>query len=268
MKNAIETFIQRYRDALDAGNPDAQVWLGVDRTLQRWESADALERMLWTNRPLFDAAHLPESVWPKLAQSLDLVEGENGVDRLAEFIRNNRSEFDLEAAPDRVWRQVEAELGSFSVPPMRVSVVPWRKQLLGVAAGFALLISGIGIGLWYSSHLESRQNGLAMSAISSEYAELESYYQRDIATKQLKLATFTGNQSTEVHEDLDQMDQVLEELRKELGDVPPANREQIVRAMIENYKAKSAILQRVLERLEVSKNETNNSEKKHEIENI
>ena len=66
---------------------------------------------------------------------------------------------------------------------------------------------------------------------------------------------------------MQQIDLAMQELRAELTDVPPGNREQVVRAMIENYKAKTAILQRVLERLEPTKTDQNDK-KYHETKHI
>ena len=107
-----------------------------------------------------------------------------------------------------------------------------------------------------------------MADVSPEYAELERHYEHDITDKKEKLATFTGSQSADVLQDLDQLDRIMEELRRELADVPPGNRQQVVRAMIENYKAKTAILQRVLEHLDIKQNEGNNSKLSNEIKNI
>jgi hypothetical protein len=107
-----------------------------------------------------------------------------------------------------------------------------------------------------------------MSDVSGEYKELEQFYQRDITVKREKLATFTGSQPAEVGEDLEHLDEIMAELRRDLADVPPGNREQVIRAMIENYKAKMAILQRVLERLEQSNNGGDNSKKSNGIKNI
>jgi hypothetical protein len=56
------------------------------------------------------------------------------------------------------------------------------------------------------------------------------------------------------------------ELRGELANVPPGNREQVVRAMIDNYKAKAAILERVLERLEKAQHP--DAERQPSVENL
>lgn len=65
---------------------------------------------------------------------------------------------------------------------------------------------------------------MAMSDVSNEYAELENYYRRDIAGKQQKLASFTGSQPAEVHEDMEQLDGVMSELQQELNVPATANR--------------------------------------------
>ena len=64
-----------------------------------------------------------------------------------------------------------------------------------------------------------------------------------------------GSQSADVNVDLQQLDNIMTELKNEMANVPPGNREQVVRAMIENYKAKTSILQRVLERMEPTQQE-------------
>ena len=117
------------------------------------------------------------------------------------------------------------------------------------AAAIALLIVGAGLGLWYAGQQNTQNNGMTLGQVSVEYAELEHYYQRDIAAKQQQLVAYTGNNS-DVELDLQQLDGVMHELQQELANVPPGNREQVVRAMIENYKAKAAILERVLDRLQ------------------
>lgn len=264
MNDTIKQFIQQHRNAFDAANPDAHAWNRVEKTLERWQHADLLEQVLMSNRVLLDTADVPTSVWTAIDLALTDAPGS---DPIESFIIANRTALDAAMPPAHLWDQITETIPANQKKSALKVTIGWRNSLLKVAASVAILISGIGIGMWYSSH-NAIASGMAMSDVSTEYAELEQYYQREIANKQVKLASFQGSQPEAVHEDLDQMDQVMGELRQELADVPPANREQIVRAMIENYKAKSAILQKVLERLEASKTETNNSGKKHAIDNI
>ncbi|MEI6412551.1 MAG: hypothetical protein WCR52_24375 [Bacteroidota bacterium] len=265
MSDKIKKFLQQHRNAVDAAAPDAHHWKGVEKTLDRLVHADSLERTLLLDRVLLDTEMPSASVWAAIERELDTPAAPK---TLEHWIQQNREAMDSEVPDLRVWAGIEQSVAGQSSSKAKAIPMNWQRSLLRIAASITLLITGVGMGLWYAHHGEKAEAGMAMSDVSKEYAELEQYYQRDIAGKQVKLASFQGNQSTEVHQDLDEMDRMMEDLRKELADVPEAKREQVVRAMIDNYKAKAAILQRVLERLESSKTETNNSRKKHEIKNI
>lgn len=265
MSDKIKKFLQQHRNAVDAAAPDAHHWKGVEKTLDRLAVADSLERALLLDRVLLDTEMPSASVWAAIERELDAPAPPK---TLEHWIQQNREAMDSEVPDLRVWAGIEQSVAGKASGKAKIIPMNWQRSLLRIAASITLLITGVGMGLWYAHQGEKAEAGMAMSDVSTEYAELEQYYQRDIAGKQVKLASFQGNQPAEVHEDLDEMDHVMEDLRKELADVPEANREQVVRAMIDNYKAKAAILQRVLERLESSKTETNNSGKKHEIKNI
>ncbi len=257
----IETFIRDKRHAFDAATPGAHGWQDVENALERLRSADGIETELLLNRILMDTEMPSKNVWAGVEQFLD--ERKNcSPDPLERYIRNHREAFDTEVPDLKVWTNIAAEV------PVKAKIVGinWQRSLLRAAASVALLVTGLGLGIWYARSAETP--AMAMSDVSNEYAELEQFFQRDISGKQQKLATFTGSQPVEVHEDLVQLDNVMAELRQELANVPAGNREQVVRAMIENYKAKTAILERVLERLEPTKTETKNSNSGNEIKNI
>jgi hypothetical protein len=255
----IENFIREHRHSFDAATPDAYNWAGVEKALERLRIADGLERELLLNRVLLDTEMPSEHAWTGIEQYLD----EQKNDTLERYIRDHREALDSEIPDLKVWANIAKET------PAKAKIVriSWQRSLLRAAASVALLVVGLGLGIWYAR--SSEPPVMAMSEVSNEYAELEQYFQNDIAGKQQKLAAFTGSQSAEVNEDLTQLDNVMAELRLELADVPAGNREQVVRAMIDNYKAKAAILERVLERLEEStKTETKNSNSGNEIKNI
>ena len=264
MTDVLKNFIQQHRDAFDPNVPDAHGWTGVKSALDRLQSADGLERSIAVNRVLLDTEEPAACVWENIHAQLD---GLHGSDDLLEcFIRQNREGLDTSIPRETLWQNIEKAIPGSARPPATIVRVNWQRGLLRIAASLALLIAGIGIGTWYA---HSTAGGMDMADVSSEYGELEQYYQRDIATKQQKLATFTGNRSSEINMDLDQLDHMMQELRQELADVPPANREQVVRAMIDNYKAKTAILERVLEDLDTTKKpEKDNSDAGHDIKNL
>ncbi len=251
--NSIETFIREHRQAFDPATPGAHGWQCLEKALDRLTTADNLERELMYNRILMDTQVPDEKVWAGIAAHLDNHYREPG-ESLERFIRNNRDAFDTEIPDLKTWGGVIKHLPG---PKSVAMPTTWRHMLVRVAASLALVLAGVTGGIWYAHSGEPE--AMAMGEVSNEYAELERYYQRDISGKQRKLASFTGSQPTEVHEDIQQLDDVMDELRQELAKVPPGNREQVIRAMIENYKARAAILQRVLERLEPTKTENSNS---------
>jgi len=258
----MENFIREHSHAFDAATPGAHCWANLENALDRLDRADGLEKEVLINRLLFDTELPSERVWAGIEHYLDKPKSQ-ATDMLEDFIRENRESFDSEIPDLKVWANIVKET------PGRAKIfgIGWQRTLLRAAASVALLVTGLGLGVWYARLGEP--SAMAMSDVSHEYAELEHYFESDIAVKKEKLATFTGIQPTEVYQDLEQLDNVMTELKLELANVPEGNREQVVRAMIENYKAKAAILERVLERLEEStKTETLNSESDNEIKNI
>ena len=250
----LEQYIRENRAAFDAAEPGPHNWPAIEHGLLRSAQGGVIEQFILTNRALFDTANPPEQCWPAIETALDAAA--LPADSLERFIEENRDAFDTEMPDLRVWAGIEQ-----SAPKQTARTIPvyWRRTLLRIAASLALLLTGVGIGIWYAGGSGQKTPGMAMSAVSAEYAELEQYYQRDINSKQQKLASFTAYHDGEVTDDLQQMDRVMVELREELAQVPPGNREQVVRAMIENYKAKAAILERVLEHLEQQQPATTNS---------
>ena len=260
MSDALKIFIQQNREAFDAEVPAGR-WLALERILQRLPEADQLERQILCDRALMDTAAPSESIWKGIEKAL---EDQNREDSLESFIRQNRPDFDAAAPRDQAWEHISQNLPK----PKAIRVhIGWQRSILRIAASLTLLLAGVGAGIWYERQVGSAA-GMAMSDISDEYKELEQFYQRDISVKREKLATFTGSQPAEVGEDLKQLDEIMEQLRQELANVPPGNREQVVRAMINNYKAKTAILQRVLERLEGSTYGGDNSKQSNGIKNM
>lgn len=260
----VEEFIRQNRPAFDTCEPGARVWQGVEKTLERLPSADRLERYLLNNRLLLDTASPSDRVWSGISAALD-VAAHSPADPLEQFILQHRDAFDSETPDLRVWAAVDQALPATNKG--KVIHVSWRRHFLQIAASLALLVTGLSIGLWYGHKTGVAQSGMSMSEVSDEYAELEQYYIRDISSKREKLNTLVSHRDEDLNEDLEQMDHVMVELREELANVPPGNREQVVRAMIENYKAKAAILSRVLEHLEQQQPATTNSGN-HEVKKI
>lgn len=64
------------------------------------------------------------------------------------------------------------------------------------------------------------------------------------------MASFQPETDPSVLADLRQIDDIQKELKQELDDAPASAREEIVKRMIDNYKIKLGILERVLQHIE------------------
>ncbi|MCC7244747.1 MAG: hypothetical protein IT269_03630 [Saprospiraceae bacterium] len=252
-KESIEKFILEQRTAFDQSDPQGYVWESLERCLRRIPDSDSLERQIMMDRPLLDTAEAP-NLWSKIERALPVT------DPLEAFIAEHREQMDVFEPHRSLWEKVESDLPNSKVVKMQWwQIVP--RRLTSIAASIALLIIGLGIGVWYGrSDAKMTSSGMALREVSTEYAELETYYENEISSKKAALANYTGEQTEEVTKDLTQMDKAMNELRCELSKVPPGNREQVVRAMIENYQARTAILKRVLERLDNNPTEDDSSE--------
>lgn len=166
---------------------------------------------------------------------------------LEQFIQQNRAAFDTDQPRAAIWDAIEAALPEAPKASGKGWGI-WRNfKLSSMAAAVALLLIGTGIGMRIGQ--SSSDETKAIVGLSPEYQEAVSYYQRDISAKKEKLAQFTSQKNT-VEADLVQLEQVLEELKSELKDVPPARRQEVISAMIENYKMRASILEKVLQKME------------------
>jgi hypothetical protein len=182
------------------------------------------------------------------------------MDRLEKFIFDNREVFDSETPDLKVWAAIDAQLSHAQQPTARVIALHTWMPKLRIAASIALLLTvGIGIGFY----LKSNATPPSLADVSPEHAELERFYQKEINKKEQLLVKVAQTTAPEVQQDLQQIDQVMLELRAELMNAPKGSREQIIRTMIESYKIKVEILERVLD----ESNQSNTNRIKFEYNN-
>lgn len=154
---------------------------------------------------------------------------------IEKFITENRAAFDSEIPSDTIWKGVDKTL-----PRKRIGMY----RVLRMAAAVALILGlGIAIGKYSTS---TNEQELALSDISQEYAELEDFYTQKINHKIDLLKTQKPNDKALI--DIEELEQEFDLLKKELRSTS-VNDEQIIHAMIENYRTKIDILERVLERI-------------------
>ncbi len=162
-------------------------------------------------------------------------------DRLESFIKTHRQEFDHFDPSVEIWNKVELSL---EVSPIRK--LSFRKVLAIAAAVTVLLSTGFLIGN-YTAGPGSHQSVAVeqLIEIAPELPKLEKYYDQEFQKKYQQLVSY--DYEPEIHDDLDEVDKAMEELKLELIDAPKGLEKEILDNLIESYKMKIKILERVLE---------------------
>jgi hypothetical protein len=178
------------------------------------------------------------------------------MEQLEKFIQDNRAAFDTDLPPASVWDAIETQLDTPAkeAKVRRMHLMPWVRR---IAAALILLASGIGIGFYLDGGTPG-SDLLTLTDISPEHAELETYYQNQVQLRMQQLVNY--RQIADVQPDLEQLDEVYQELQRELENAPKGSEERIIQAMIDNYQAKLNILERVLDRVQYTNPATSNPE--------
>ncbi len=166
------------------------------------------------------------------------------MDNLEKFISQNRADFDDKSPPARVWDKIDIKKQTES---KKISF--WRGFKVA-AAVLLLLTSGAAMGIAFMN--SQNASTLASNTLTDEFLEVEQFYQKEINVKVKKL-TSMKDYDTSVNEDLDQLDISINELKSEIADAPRGSEAEIISTMINNYKTKVELLERILDRMENTK---------------
>lgn len=168
-------------------------------------------------------------------------------DSLEQFIRDHRSEFDAEHPPLHIWAGIERQLGAEQKPGIAGRTALMRSiSRFKTAAGIAaLLVVGFMAGLGLARQQQSSVIA-EIEQVNPDFSDAEKYYNEQIDSKVAQLAAYNA-EAAPVLEDLAQVDEIMEELKQELASAPAGAEEQIVSELINSYRTKLAILEKVLE---------------------
>lgn len=163
-------------------------------------------------------------------------------DPLEDFIRDNRASFDDLKAPAGLWARIDKK----DKPVFNL----WK---LTTIAASALLLIAVGYIFGIKAQAKPQIAGW------DEYQEAEQYYQSRIDTKMQQIKTLPV--SEEVMNDIQVLDEVYEQLRKQLMEDPNANTELLLSAMIRHQQQKLAVMEKILNRVDkYQKGENSNHE--------
>lgn len=144
---------------------------------------------------------------------------------------------------EKMWANIEQRL-----PAQEAKRIPfWKNTKLRFAAGFALLF-GLA-SLIYFSLATPQDNGMA-EGIPSELLEINMHYKKlvDFQLQQLQAnAEMTASEKQEFVDYISELEQENEYLKKEL--INNLDNQEVLEAIIANYKKQIELIERLLHRL-------------------
>jgi hypothetical protein len=176
-------------------------------------------------------------------------------DKLERFIIDHRDEFDDREPNPAIWQKIEKR------QPKKVEL-NWTKVLVRAAAIVVIFVSSY-IFIDYMANQEGRLVTSAETAepegtgMYQDLMEAEYYYSSQIEYSKEEFYRLAGNNAAlreEINIELSELDRIYRELKEDLKD--NADNEEVVVAMIQNYRLKLEILEEILSQLK-SANENN-----------
>ena len=149
-------------------------------------------------------------------------------DQLEKFIRNNRTEFDIEVPNPAIWNAIEQDLN-------RKRSKPWIR-IVSIAASVCILIVAAFIMGNYSAKNDINKAHFADETQYNEFKEAEQFYVNQIDEKLTEVRKL--NPDEDVLNDLIQLDEVYNELKQEIIQSNFENNDNLIGLMIQNYKTK------------------------------
>lgn len=166
-------------------------------------------------------------------------------DKLKIFTEQHREEFEVYKLDlDQTWKVIDEQLDKNTGNGL---LIPWIK-IMRVAA-ILIVIMTIAVGYYLNNQrLSIDKNGIALHSISSELADTEAFYAIQIDEKINLIKVTAGSIDSEVAAQLEIFDLDYMSLKKDMKD--NADSEEVINAMIEHYRLKLAMLEKILEEIQ------------------
>jgi len=169
-------------------------------------------------------------------------------DRLEDFVKQQREQFDLREPDPSIWLKIN---------PANLPVVKERRPMrwLRVAAAVAMIFAGSTAGIYFLTGEKAETDQFA-SELYQEIQETEQYYSQMVSQRYEELKPFlTENPGAEemLTADMEELDEVYLELKEDLKE--NVSNPEVVEAMILNYRVKLEILEDLLNQLKEKENQ-------------
>lgn len=180
-------------------------------------------------------------------------------DPLESFVSNNREDFDIHTPDPASWDRISQ---SIDQPSGKKSVV---RIMVRLTAAAAMLIFAITSLIWVldsrNSPAESSHRSYRLQDISPEMAEVEFYYTSKVNYALAELDK-TGR-GDDVRHELELLEEEYNALQLEMG--ADHDSEKVIQAMINNYRLRLDLLEKVLQNIHNTKT-TQSDEEDNTIE--
>lgn len=236
-EDRFEDFIRQNRDDFDDMPAPTGDWLVSG------DKPDRLERFVHEHRSDFDHLEPEGSVW----NGVDLPESHD----LESYVNNHRSSFDVHEPSAGVWDKIDARLG-----PEQPVKKQWMTMLWRAASVAAIVLCSVTLLKLYinvGDEPDEQEGGTSIVAVSPElkaFLEAEAYYASEVDNMKQEFDQIAVNHPDIKHEvdyDLEELDQAYLELKEELKE--DLHNQDIIEAMIQNYRLKLSILEDMLEQI-------------------
>lgn len=164
-------------------------------------------------------------------------------DKLKSHINKNRSEFELyQTDIEGIWSEIEDALEK-----NRPNQFKWRT-VLKVAASIMLVFVVGFLAIRYVDNIRKYEDGFSLAEISPELAEAEFYYSRLVDEKFALIRSNNDQLGPLITQEFEVLDSAYQDLKNDLKD--NMDNEEVINAMIQNYRIKLQILEQILDNME------------------
>lgn len=186
-------------------------------------------------------------------------------DKLEKFVINHRHEFD-QYEPDA------ALFDRIRKPKPVINMFGWNSLLWKAAAVVIIFVASYYFHDFMNSNSQKQQvaeletETMQPSEKIKMMIEAEAYYTAQIEDRRHEL-TLLAQDQPEIHKEINyellELDSVYADLKSDLKD--NASNEEVIEAMIQNYRIKLDILEEVLSQLRTAKNELNENNQDNDV---
>lgn len=162
---------------------------------------------------------------------------------MKEFIDKNREAFDVHEPREHLWDQIDRRLDA------RKKRIVLRMWMTRAAAILLLIAAGFGLSE-YKHHVALTKMSDKTPELPAELRETQLYYETRVSARMNEMKPIFAaypEVKEEINRDFSQLDSICIQLKADLKD--NVSNQQVIEAMIQNYRTKLMILEDLLNEL-------------------